>query len=569
MSNDIYCEIVSLAKRRGFFYQAYELYGGRRGFMTLGPLGVLLKENIIREWRRIFIERHENIFEIESPIINPGIVFKASGHVEKFVEPLLECSSCGRKYRADKYLEEKYRLKNVEGLTPEEIWKIIKEKNIKCECGGEFKFPRMFSLLFETRIGPYETGELDYLRPEAAQGMFIDFKNLVTYARNQIPFGVAQIGKVARNEISPRKGLIRLREFTIMEIELFFDPEDPNCEYLPEVEDVELPLLTADKQLDESYEIQWVTVKKALEKSLIKTDWQAYFMALALEFLKELGIQEEKQRFREQLPNELAHYSAQTYDQQVELSRWGWVEISGHAYRTDYDLKRHSKYSGESLTFKKQLEKPIEVESVEITPDMKVIGPMLRDKTQKFIEHLKSLPVEELKKLLNKEFIEYEGHEIPSSAIKFKIVKKKVNYKEFVPHVAEPSFGLERILYATLECAYRKKNGRTILSLPVKIAPIKVAVFPLVKRDGLPEKARKIYNLLRKHGIKCIYNDKYSIGKLYAEADEIGIPYSVTIDYETLKNDTVTVRDRDTWEQIRMPIALLPSYLKKRLARNE
>ncbi|RLF18800.1 MAG: glycine--tRNA ligase [Thermoprotei archaeon] len=555
-----YEKVIELAKRRGFFWQAVEIYGGVRGFLDFGPLGVALKLNIMEKWRKFFISQHQDfIVEIETPIIMPEVVFKASGHLEHFTDYIVECTACGRKYRADHLIEEKTGMKDLERLSAEELTKIIRERNIRCpECNGELSDVRKFNLLFRTIIGPY-SHNVGYARPETAQGMFLTFKRIYEIMRRKLPLGIAQIGKVLRNEISPRQGPIRLREFTIMELELFFDPEEPNCFLINKVIDDKIRVRRANS--DKPIEI---TIGEALEEGIISTEWLAYFMAVGQRFVNSLGIPMTKQIFVEKAPEELAHYSVQTFDQCIELSRWGLVEVAGYAYRTDYDLTRHMKFSGVDLRAFKEYKKPmIRVRKV-IKPLLNVMGPILRERTKEIVAKLKAMDSQYvIKELEEKGYVEINGIKITADMIKIEEEKVKETGKRFIPHVAEPSFGLERLVYATLEYAYTEKEGRIVLKLPPDIAPISIAVFPLIQHEGMIRKAKEIYDMLVSEGFSVIYDESGSIGRRYARADEIGVPLAVTVDGLTLENNTVTLRDRDTWNQVRVHVDEIPEILRR------
>lgn len=487
-------EIISeLAKRRGYFWPSFEIYGGVGGFLTFGPLGSLLKKRLEDKFRNFYI-RPLGILEIETSVIMPGKVLEASGHVENFKEPTVECTKCKHKFRADHLLQEFGEMTDTETekLTLQSVMLEIKNRNIKCpECGGAFDKAEQFMTMFTTTIGPY-SDSIGYGRPEAAQGIFVEFKRIFESARNRLPLGVVQIGHALRNEISPRQGPVRLREFTIIDLEFFLDPEDKKCPVLDEVKDETLRMIIAENKLKDITEPIIITVKEALEKGIINEEWQAYFMALAKKFLIELGVPEDQQRFIEKLEWERAHYSLQGFDQEVYTERWGWVEVSGHNYRTDYDLSRHMKASGVDLTAFKESE---------------------------------------------------DGG------------------RRFIPHVIEPSFGLDRLAYVALEYAYTKRNKRTLLSLARDIAPIQLSVFPLVSKDGLPEKAKDVYQLLLKEGFAAEWDESGSIGRRYARADEAGNVLAITIDYQTLEDDSVTIRDRDSWKQVRSKIVGLPDLL--------
>jgi len=562
---DLYDKVMDLARRRGFIWQSYEIYGGVRGFIDLGPLGVILKRRIEDKWRRFFVDRLD-LLEIESPVISPRIVFEASGHLEHFKDPMTICTSCGRAYRLDHLIKDSTGIPDsrLEGLSLEELEKLVDEYNIRCpQCSSKLGKPEYFLTMFETRIGPL-SGEIGYARPETAQGMFVAYKRLLEYARGNLPFGVAQIGRVLRNEISPRQGPIRLREFTIAEFEFFFDPEDRVCQRLSEVEDEELRILTAEQRMKGLDEPIIVTVGEAVEKGIIKLEWLAYFMALAKKFLKELGVPDDKQRFVEKLDSERAHYSIQGFDQEVYLSRWGWIEVSGHNYRTDYDLSRHQMFSGVELTVFKPYPHPIKVKRLVVKPDYRSIGSRYREKARAIIDALSRMDPYEVRKIVSeKGSLELEGCKIEPSELSFIEEEYEERGRKFIAHVVEPSFGVERLLYVVLEYSYKEVGDRVVLKLPRDLAPIQVAVYPLLSRDGLPEKAYEIYRSIKNAGFKVEYDDSGSIGRRYARADEIGIPIVVTIDYRSLEDDTVTLRDRDTWRQVRVGICELEDKLRR------
>jgi len=562
---DKFTLINELARRRGFFWQAYEMYGGVSGFVTYGALGAKLKQKIEDKVREFFANKL-GIMEMEGPIIAPSKVFEASGHVDNFKEPMVECLQCKKKVRADHLLQEAANLSvsEAEKLGLKEIKETIEKYGIRCpDCGGNLSEPKYFLTMFQTTIGPYSDA-VGYGRPEAAQGIFVEFRRLYEMAREKLPFGAMQIGHALRNEISPRQGLIRLREFTIIDIEFFFDPEDPECFILKDVENEKMRLVLAEGKLRGSEEIVEVTVKEALEKGYIKVAWQAAFMALAKRLLMDLGVPAEKQRFVEKLPWERAHYSKQSFDQEVYVDRWGWVEVSGHAYRTDYDLKQHMQFSGVDTRVFKEYEKPVEKEKTFVKPLMAKIGPAFKDEAQKIAEMLSEADPEQVDASIRERGYYMIGkYKILPEYLEITREKVKELGRRFIPHVVEPSFGSDRLFYVALEYAYRVKDDRVVLSFPRDIAPIQIGVYPLVNKDGLPEKALKVCDLLVNEGFKVEYDDAGSIGRRYARADEAGIPLGITVDYETLKDDTVTIRDRDTWKQVRNRIDSLPELLHK------
>jgi glycyl-tRNA synthetase (class II) len=479
---------MDIALRRGFIWPSFEIYGGVGGFYDFGPLGTILKNKIIQKWRDYYVFG-EGFFEIDSPSVTPEEVLKASGHVDHFLDAMTECQKCGAAFRVADVAREATG-KDVEGMSRHEMEQFMQEHRVRCpDCGGELGPVFDFNAMFRTTIGP-GAKRVAYLRPETAQAMFIDFKRLQRHARGKLPFGVVQIGKGYRNEISPRQGIIRLREFTMAEAEVFFDPDDPHHPKFSDVASEELRLWLAGDQERGKKLLNEVTAEQAVKKKLVCNELMGYYLALTKRFLIDLGIPSGAIRFRQQTPGQRAHYSAETWDAEVSTERFGWVEVAGLAYRTDYDLSRHAKSSGEDLTV-------------------------------------------------------------------FSADKKR----KVMCHVVEPSYGIDRPLYCVLEHALVQEKNRTYLRLKKDMAPIEVGVFPLISRDGLPEKALAVYEGLRGKGLMAEYDDSGSIGRRYARADEVGTPYCVTIDHQTLRDGTVTIRDRDTTRQIRVGIEKLSNVL--------
>ncbi len=544
-------KVMNLAMRRGFFWPAYEIYGGVAGTLVWGPYGVLVKNKVIDLWRRMFIYNH-GFLEIQAPSIAPRIVFEASGHVDSFRDVMVTCESCGRKYRADTLLEEA-GLEVSEALPLEEFDRLILENDVRCpSCGGRFSKSTYFITMFRTTIGPYSDAE-GFLRPETAQNMFVEFRRVYEDFRRVFPIGIAQIGRGFRNEISPRQGPIRLREFDMMEIEFFFDPRDDSCPYFDDVRDEEINLLHEELLRSGGSEYETMTLDEAFSRGIIKNKYLGYFMVLAVKFLEKLGIPRENQRFREKLEGERAHYAVQTFDQEVKLDRWGWVEVSGHANRSDYDISRHIKFSGKELFAFRRLSSPKKVLVKEAIPRPRVIREAFGDKIGVIMRELSKYKPIEIYEALDKDgFIEVAGVRLGSEFFDVKVEEKVVEVEPFVPHVVEPSFGLDRIVYAVLEYAFREVGDRVVLSLPPIIAPVEAAVFPLTRDSGLVELAGMVYRDLKDSGYMVYYDDSDSIGRRYARVDEIGVPIAITIDYRSLEDDTVTVRDRDSWRQYRI-----------------
>lgn len=570
---DLYDKISDLGKRRGIIFPSFEIYGGLSGFFDYGPIGTLLKHNLEDKWRNLFIHR-EGMVEIESPIVMPEQVFQASGHLAHFTDMMTQCVRCGRAYRTDNLLTDR-GLDCSDGLKVEDLDRLVEENQVRCpECGGGLTKSEPFNLMFQVKIGSYGAGLIGYGRPEAAQGQFINFKRIYNSERERLPLGIAQIGHCVRNEIAPRKGPIRLREFTIIDYEIFLDPEAASYPRIKLVEDYTLRILTIEAQNVKSDEVLEVTVREALCRGMVKNEILCYFMVLAVKFLDDLGIPPAKQRLREVLPDERAHYSLQTFDQEVWLERWGWTEVYGHAYRTDYDLRNHMAHSGVDLRVYKTFEKPRKVVKFTIRPKIDRIElDFGKDKAVEIVNLLaKSDASIVSRELETKGFYELTGrYPIKLGENHVEILREEVEEagRYFIPHVVEPSLGIDRALYAMLEYAYIEQGKRVILKVPRDIAGVNAAVFPLVDKNGLSEVANKIYEMLLDENFIIDYNTSGSIGRRYARADEIGIPICITVDYQTLQDETVTLRDLYTWRQIRIKTESLPTllhdYLRKKI----
>ena len=563
-AGDKFIAINELAKRRGFFWQSFEIYGGSGGFVTYGPLGTRLKQNIETKLREIFVKKI-GIYEMESSVIAPDKVFEASGHVDHFKEPMVECQNCHSRFRADHLLEEKgISSAKAEKMTLDEVKVEMERHRVVCpDCSGKFGDPQLYLTMFQTTIGPY-SGSIGYGRPEAAQNIFVEFNRLFNTAREKLPFGVIQIGHALRNEISPRQGLIRLREFTIADLEFFFDPEETDCHLLGEVENEILSILLCKTRLKECEDTIDLTVREALNRKIIRSEWQAFFMAMAKKLLVELGVPPNKQRFIEKHTWEKAHYSSQSFDQEVLVDRWGWIEVSGHAYRTDYDLSCHMKASGVDMTVYKEYTNPVEKEELTVKPIMAKLGPAYKNEADKVVAILIKATVQDVVDAMQKKGRYMAGnYQVFPGQVEINRQKTIVRGRRFIPHVVEPSFGLDRLFYVALAYAYNIKDDRVVLRFPRTIAPIQVGVYPLMSKDGLDTKAKEIQRLLVNKGFMVEYDETGSIGRRYARADEAGVQLGITIDYDTLNDSTVTIRDRDSWHQIRIATKDLPNKLRK------
>jgi len=559
--------VAELSKRRGFFFPASRAYGGVAGFYTYGPEGAALKRNIEDAWRDLFVTQ-EGHMEISAPDVMPEPVFEASGHLDGFDDMIIECPECGTSHRADHVVEDATPVEEAESLPIPEVEALIEEYDLDCPVCGESLIDvpvEEFNLMFETNIGP-GTSSPGYLRPETAQGIFVEFPQLKQYARNQLPFGVAQVGTAWRNEISPRRALVRVREFTQAELEHFIDPETDEPP-LERVADVELTLYPADEQEAEDGDYLTMTVREAVEENVVASDWVAYYLGLARDWYERVGVDMDRFRYRQHLSGELAHYAADCWDAEAELGG-DWVEITGFAYRSDYDLSKHGQYSDEEFTLFKQYDEPKTVERATVDPDMSVLGPEFGGDAGAVQDALYDL-VERDPGAFEGDTVEVEVDGEPDTVdtadVNFTREEVTESGEHITPHVVEPSFGIGRIVYTVLTHAYDRDvidgEERTYLELPAEVAPRAVGVFPLMDKDGLGERAREVETDLRQAGLAVFYDDSGNIGRRYRRQDEVGTPYCVTVDYDTLEDDTVTVRERDSTEQARVAVEELPATL--------
>ncbi|MFC6786875.1 glycine--tRNA ligase [Halobaculum halobium] len=557
-------DVIELAKRRGFFFGANGAYGGVAGFYTYGPNGAAVKDNLESAWRDRFTVRQGNM-EIEAPTIMPEAVFEASGHLDGFDDMLVSCPECGESHRADHLIEDNTDIEEAESLPISEVEALIREHALCCpSCDAELAGEPVedFNLMFETSIGP-GSGQPGYMRPETAQGIFVEFPRLKEYARNRLPFGVTQIGPAYRNEISPRKGIIRVREFTQAELETFIDPEEDEPP-LDEVADVEVTLYPADEQEDEEGSAYTATVGEAVDEGVIGSEWVGYYLGVAQEWYERVGVDMDRFRFRQHLPGELAHYAADCWDAESEVSG-DWIEITGFAYRSDYDLRKHAEHSGESFTVFKQYDEPKTVERATVDPDMATLGPEFGGDAGAVADALQTLAERDPDAFdADAVTVEVDGetYTVDSDVADFSVETVTENGEHITPHVVEPSFGVDRIVYTVIEHAYRTDEvdgeERTYLALDPEMAATDAAVFPLVSNDDrLLELADDVTGDLRAAGLSVEYDDSGSIGRRYRRQDEVGTPFCVTVDRDGIEGDgqdTVTVRERDSARQVRVPV---------------
>jgi glycyl-tRNA synthetase len=527
-------------------------------------MGATLKRKIEDAWRRLYCVG-EGFYEIEAPTIGVEAIFEASGHVGGFADPMTTCQKCKESFRADHVI--KGEMEIPDGLKKEQLTEIIRKNGIKCpECGGPLGDVYDFNLMFNTWIGPGQKKK-GYLRPETAQGMFVDFPRLLRFYREKLPFGVTQIGKSFRNEISPRQGVIRLREFTQAEAEVFVNPKDKNSHpNFAAVRDMALNLYDEDAQLNNK-QASPMTVGDAVARGTIANEYLAYYVALTNVFLSTVGVDPKRLRFRQHMRTERAHYATDCWDAEVLLERFGWVEIVGIADRTNYDLTAHQKRSEVDMSVYVPFDKPMKVTRTIVTPNMAVLGPKYKGKAGKIMAALKAMKQEELSKPEVVLDIDGEKIAIEGSLFDHKTVEEDVHGENILAHVVEPSYGIDRILYSALEHAYGeemvKGEERIVLRLSRAVAPVTAAVLPLLSKEPLTGKARNIALDLKEKGFFIEYDESGTIGKRYRRNDEVGTPFSVTIDFDTIEDDTVTIRDRDTMSQVRVPVKDLSSVLRE------
>ena len=456
----------------------------------------------------------------------------------------------------------------MEGLSKDKLTEILYSEKICCpKCGNRLTRVWNYNLMFQTLIGA-KGKKTGYMRPETAQGIFIPFKRLLRFFRGKLPFGVVQIGKAYRNEISPRQGVIRLREFTQAEAEIFVDPKDKTHQKFSEIQDKVLKLYPAEIQIDEGEPIE-ITVNDALTNKTVSSEVLIYQLYLAWKFLKELGIPDEVIRFRQHLPTEMAHYAIDCWDVEVKTERYGWVEIIGIADRTDFDLKSHTEHSNEDLRVFIEYDEPKQIKKLAVKPNMSKFGPSFKSDAPKILKELKDISGEDVKEAIESEGvfkIEIEGKtfELTPEHVNFEYIEESVMGEKIFPHVIEPSYGIDRIVFSVLLHTFTedKENKREYFKLPADIAPVDVSVFPLVNKDGLREIAIKIRDDLRKKGFIAEFDASGTIGRRYARADEIGVPFALTVDHDSLEDNKVTIRNRDNLEQKRIPISSIGEIIE-------
>lgn len=559
-------KMTNISAKRGFLWPSFEIYSGVSGFTDYGPLGASLKNNIMQKWRKQYVSG-EGFYEIEGPTVMPKEVLKASGHVDNFTDPMTKCEECGEVFRADHIIEEVIG-EDVESLENEELDQIVIDNNIRCpECGGKLANIWNYNLMFKTMIGA-KGDKVGYMRPETAQGIFILFKRLERFFRGKLPFGAVQLGKAYRNEISPRQGVIRLREFTQAEAEIFLNPKDKTTPKFAQIAD-EILYLNSQEVQENNGEPLKITAKEALDKEIVANEMLIYQLYLAKKFLNEIGIPDDVLRFRQHLPGEMAHYALDCWDVEVLTDKYGWVEIIGIADRGDYDLSSHSKYSNDELNVFIEYDEPKKVKKTVVKPNLSKFGPVFKGDSPKIKQAIEEADPTEVMKAIEEDgkfVVELDKtYEVPEELLIFEDVEEEINGEKIIPHVIEPSFGIDRIVYSVLLHSFHtaeNEDDKDYFKFAKSIAPVQLGIFPLVNKEGPREIAIELTERLRSHGFTVEYDASGTIGKRYARADEIGIPLAITVDFESLEDNQVTVRDRDTEQQERIAIDSLEDYLK-------
>ncbi|UZJ52334.1 hypothetical protein CBS101457_001654 [Exobasidium rhododendri] len=609
-------QMEGLMTKRFFYTQAFEIYGGVSGLYDYGPTGAALQANIISVWRQHFI-LEEEMLELETTIMTPAEVLKTSGHVDKFADWMCKDPKTGEIFRADHLVEgvlearlkgdeearkaeagtvassqaevipvgggeegqnekkprkkkikstaakledaikEEYEstLAQIDNYTGAELGQLIKKFDIRApESGNEVSDPVEFNLMFDTQIGP--TGQMKgYLRPETAQGHFVNFGRLLDFNNGRVPFASAHVGKAFRNEISPRAGLLRVREFTMAEIEHFVDPLEKNHERFSDVSSLTLSLLPKGTQQAGKSTIDRVTIGEAVQSKMVDNETLGYFLGRIHLFLVKIGIDETRLRFRQHMGNEMAHYASDCWDAEI-LTSYGWIECVGCADRSAYDLTVHSKKTKKDLVVQKALKEPKIYEKLVPQIERKSLGPKFKKEARNVEEAINALDQAGLEKLqseLKNGQAKVGSYEVTPDLVKVELKTIRESVREFTPNVIEPSFGIGRIFYSLLEHSFWSRaedQDRNVLSLPALVAPIKALVVPISSNDKLSPLVKEVSRKLRAKGVASRVDDSStSIGRRYSRNDELGTPFACTLDFASLSKGTMTLRERDSTTQ--------------------
>ncbi|CAO1631203.1 unnamed protein product [Parajaminaea phylloscopi] len=608
-------QLEGLMTKRFFYNQAFEIYGGVAGLYDYGPMGASLQANIISEWRRHFI-LEEEMLELDTTIMTPYEVLKTSGHVDKFADWMCKDAKTGEIFRADHLLEgvlearikgdaearateagsttaakvdvaadkaddkktqKKKKVKSqavklddavkaeyenvlaqIDNYGGPDLAQLMRKFDIRApETGNEISEPIQFNLMFETQIGP-AGGSKGYLRPETAQGHFVNFSRLLEFNNGRVPFASAHIGKSFRNEISPRAGLLRVREFTMAEVEHFVDPLEKDHVRFDEVKDVKLSFLPKDVQQAGQTALVEKTIGDAVASGMVDNQTLGYFLARINLYLLKIGIDPARLRFRQHMENEMAHYASDCWDAEIQTS-YGWIECVGCADRSAYDLTVHARKTKRDLVVQKPHKEPVIYEKWVADVDKKLLGPKFKKDAKAVEDSILALDQDQLASLSSAlkngpAKVPATDFEVSNDFVKVELKTIKEMVREFTPNVIEPSFGLGRIFYALLEHSFWARAedvDRGVLSLNPLVAPIKVLVVPISNNEKLQPLVRDVAARLRREGIAARVDDSSAtIGKRYARNDELGTPFACTLDFASVQNKTMTLRERDTTGQL-------------------
>ncbi|KAH0476597.1 MAG: hypothetical protein KVP17_001313 [Porospora cf. gigantea B] len=590
--------LENLLKRRFFVAPGFEIYGGAQGLFDFGPPGCAVKSNLEKAWREHFV-LYEDLLELNCTCLTPHHVLKTSGHVERFCDLMVEDPQSGECYRADKVLEDhidnllrdkqkpvspeskadlEKLYRQADALTPEEMKGAFDSLGIKSPSGACFSEPFPFNLMFKTTLGPKQLdndANTGYLRPETAQGIFVNFRRLYEQNMGRMPFGGAQLGLGFRNEIAPRNGLLRVREFQMGEIEFFVDPLDKSHERFGQVKHLQLPLFDREAQLSHGKISRDLTLEEAVSRGVVSNESLAYFMGRTYLFLCAMGIQTEGLRYRQHLRSEMAHYACDCWDADI-LTSYGWVECVGHADRSAFDLTKHSETTGEKLVACREIVPPRKEMAVKAEIQRGKLGPRFKKDSQSVIKALESATVEQATAMEaalaatgaatiavgDREF------EVRREEVRFALSEILVHQETYTPHVIEPSFGIGRMFYAMMEHSFRTRGiegqeERNYLQLRPRFAPYNCSLLSISNNKDFSDVTASLKAALLRAGVSCKCDtSSASIGKRYARTDEIGIPFSITVDFQSLWETTVTLRERDSMRQIRVPISEVPALVK-------
>ena len=595
-------QIEDVIKKRFFYGPAFDIYGAVSGLYDYGPAGCALQANIIDLWRKHFII-NDSMLEVDTTCLTPAEVLKTSGHVEKFADWMCKDSATGEIFRADHLVEEviEARLKGhaeatgvaasiepesddkkkrkkkvkqitaikledsqvteyeellakIDGFSGPELGELIEKYDIRNPgTNGKLNPPVQFNLMFDTQIGP--TGQFKaYLRPETAQGQFLNFSKLLEYNNAKMPFASASIGKSFRNEIAPRSGLLRVREFLMAEIEYFVDPLRKDHERFSEIQDVSLRFLEKSVQLAGQTTIKEVTIGEAVASGMVDNQTLGYYLARIYLFLMKIGIDPTRLRFRQHMSTEMAHYACDCWDAEIHTS-YGWIECVGCADRSAYDLTVHSKKTGHPLIVREQLKEPIIEQKWVAIYDRKTFGMKFKKDAKAIEAAIEGLSDEQKMAAASSGTTKVNDIELSSDLVRFEKQEIKSNIRDYTPNVIEPSFGIGRILYAVLEHSFWTRPEsveRGVFSFPPSVAPTKVLLVPLSANPELLKLVPALSSKLRAMEISNKVDDSSAaIGRRYARNDEMGTPFGITIDFQTITDGSLTLRERDSTKQIR------------------